>query len=64
MAGYSKEFLIECYISRFLNNRFISIEQLVELEEQAIRFYDQVGRDKFRIYASLDAEAIRTFKSK
>jgi hypothetical protein len=62
MAGYSKEFLIEAFMSRFLKCELLSIEKLCELEEIANRFYDEVGRDKFRTYASLDAEAIRKFK--
>lgn len=63
MAGYSKEFLIAAFMSRFLRCELISIEKLVELEEVANNFYDEVGRDKFRLYASLDAEAIRTYKN-
>lgn len=62
MAAYTKEFLIDAYMSRFIKCSLISIEKLVELEEMADRFYDKVGRDKFRTYASLDAEAIRTYK--
>jgi hypothetical protein len=62
MAGYTKEFLIAAYLSRFLKCTLITVEQLVELEELADRFYDKVGRDKFRVYASLDADAIRLYK--
>ncbi len=64
MAGYSKDFLIEAYVSRFFNNPFVSIERLCKLEEIAIHHYDEVGRDKFREHASLDAEAIRVFKNR
>lgn len=63
MAGYTKEFLIDAFMSRFLKCKLISIEALCELEEMASKFYDEVGRDKFRTYASLDAEAIRQFKN-
>lgn len=63
MAGYSKDFLISAFMSRFLHCELISVEKLCDLEEMANRFYDEVGRDKFRIYASLDAEAIRTYKN-
>lgn len=63
MAGYSKDFLISAFMSRFLRCELISVEKLCDLEEMASRFYDEVGRDKFRIYASLDAEAIRTYKN-
>jgi len=63
MAAYTKDFLVDAFMSRFLTCSLISIEKLVELEDMANRFYDEVGRDKFRIYCSLDAEAIRTYKS-
>jgi hypothetical protein len=62
MAGYTKEFLIAAYMSRFIKCNLITIDQLVALETQADKFYDKVGRDKFRVYASLDAEAIRLYK--
>lgn len=62
MAGYSKEFLVDAFMSRFVACSLISIEKLVELEQMANNFYDKVGRDKFRIYGSLDADAIRKYK--
>ena len=40
-----------------------TIEQLENLEKIATDFFDKVGKDKFRTYASLDAEAIRKYKS-
>lgn len=63
-TSYTKEFLIDAYVSRFLDCPDISIEQLCELETNAITLYDKVGRDKFRTYASLDAEALRLYKQK
>lgn len=62
MAGYTKEFLIAAYMSRFIKCSLITIEQLEQLETQADKFYDEVGRDKFRTYASLDADAIKLYK--
>ena len=62
MAGYSKEFLIDAFMSRYISCSLISIENLEALEQMANKFYDEVGRDKFRTYASLDAEAIRAYK--
>ena len=62
MAGYSKEFLIDAFMSRYISCSLISIEKLEALEQMANKFYDEVGRDKFRTYASLDAEAIRAYK--
>ena len=63
MAAYTKEFLIAAYMSRFIKCSLITIEQLEQLETQADKFYDEVGRDKFRVYASLDAEALRVYKN-
>lgn len=63
MAGYSKQFLIDAYMSRYIACPLIAIEDLEKLELLADKFYDEVGRDKFRIYASLDADAIRLYKS-
>ena len=63
MAGYSKEFLIDAYMSRFIACSIIPIESLEKLEIQANKFYDEVGRDKFRVYASLDADAIKKYKA-
>lgn len=64
MAGYTKEFLVNAYISRFVDCTSITVEQLESLEDNAVKLYDEVGRDKFRVYASLDAEAIRIAKNK
>ena len=63
MAGYSRQFLIDAFMSRYINCTMISIEKLVNLEKMAGDLYDRVGRDAFRVYASLDAEAIRVYKN-
>ena len=63
MAGYSKQFLIDAFMSRYINCSLIPIERLESLEQMATKFYDEVGRDKFRTYASLDADAIRVYKN-
>jgi hypothetical protein len=60
--AYTKEFLIEAYISRYLDV-VEDIDALCLLEENAVKLYDRVGRDEFRKYASLDAEAIRIFNN-
>lgn len=49
-------------MSRYIACTLISIEKLEALEAMANRFYDEVGRDKFRVYASLDADAIKLYK--
>jgi hypothetical protein len=63
MAGYNKEFLIDAFMSRYITCTLLSIDTLESMEKMASDLYDQVGRDKFRVYASLDAEAIKEFKN-
>ena len=63
MAGYTREFLIDAYLSRFTKIPSINIEQLLDLERIANKTYDTYGKDKFRDYASLDAEYIRNYKA-
>lgn len=62
MAAYSKQFLIDAFMSRYM--QALTIEGLESLEQMATDLYDRVGRDKFRDYASLSAEAIRDYKNK
>jgi hypothetical protein len=62
MAGYNKEFLIDAFMSRYITCTLLSIDTLESMEKMAIDLYDQVGRDKFRTYASLDAKAIKEYK--
>jgi hypothetical protein len=63
MAGYSRQFLIDAFMSRYTGCTMISIEKLVRLEQMAGDLYDRVGRDSFRTYASLDADALRVYKN-
>jgi hypothetical protein len=63
MAGYSRDFLIDAFMSQYIKCTSISIETLVRLEQMANDLYDRVGRDSFRNYASLDADAIRVYKN-
>jgi hypothetical protein len=63
VAGYTKEFLVDAYLWRFTKIPTISIDQLLDLERIAINTYDKYGKDKFRDYASLDAEYIRNYKA-
>lgn len=62
MAGYSREFLIAAFMSRYIHCTLITIDQLVNMEQMASDLYDRVGRDEFRTYASLDADAIKLYK--
>lgn len=59
MAGYTREFLIDAYVSRYepLGPEICDMEYKL-----ACQLYDRVGKDLFRTYASLDAAAIRKYK--
>jgi hypothetical protein len=59
MAGYTKEFLIDAFISRYT---ILKQDKLVDLRALATQCYDLHGKDKFRVYASLDADAIKQYK--
>lgn len=57
-AAYTKEFLVDAFISRYAG-----VKTNVDLKRLAEKCYDEVGKDKFRTYASLDADAIRAYKA-
>lgn len=60
MAGYSREFLIDAFVHRYTS---LGQDMLVNLRALAEQCYDKVGKDEFRKYASLDADAIRKYKN-
>lgn len=59
MAGYTKDFLVDAFVNRF---EPLGLEAVEQMYQMASKFYDEVGKDKFRVYASLDADAIRKYK--
>ena len=54
--AYTKEFLVGAFLSRYVS---LADKDFEALEVMANDFYDEVGRDKFRVYCSLDADAIK-----
>ena len=58
---YTKEYLIEVYVSRFLKVSGVTIDILCTLEENAVKLYDKVGKEQFRKYADLTPERIREY---
>lgn len=63
MAGYSKEFLVDAFLHRY--DEVLATQDLEKATaycDMISTFYDAVGRDKFRVWCSLDAEALRKFK--
>jgi hypothetical protein len=63
-VGYTRDFLIDAFLHRYIHCQLITIEQLVRLEQMANDLYDRVGRDSFRNYCSLDAAALKEYKNK
>lgn len=59
MAGYTREFLVDCFVSRY---ECLGAERAQKQRDLANHTYDKYGKDLFRKYASLDAEAIRVYK--
>lgn len=55
---YSKEFLIDAFMSRYEEINPPNLRVLAE------ELYDRVGKDKFRVYASLTAGALQIYRSK
>lgn len=62
MAGYSKEMLVDALVSRYASV-FNDVGHKRRYADMVSRFYDEVGRDKFRIWASLDPKAIKEYKA-
>lgn len=63
MAVYTKQFLVDAFIHRYKEIKHtMSDPSWDNFVKMANDFYDKVGKDEFRKYASLDAEAIRKFK--
>lgn len=60
MACYTKEFLVSAFLSRYYS---LPEDKFDALEKMANSFYDEVGRDKFRVSCCLDADAIKTAKN-
>ena len=57
-VAYTKEFLVEAFAYRYLQ---VSREVYEAQLALATSYYDKVGKETFRVYASLDAEALREF---
>lgn len=56
-TGYTKDFLVSAFMYRFERYN----QGTVQLQKMAENFYDEVGKDKFRVYASLDAAAVKEY---
>lgn len=56
---YTKDYLIGAYLDRYVE--ICDVDTLLRLEDNANKLYDKVGKDKFRVYASLDAQRLREY---
>lgn len=62
--AYDKELLVNVYISRFMVGLpHLDVNVICELEDNAKKLYDRVGKDKFREYASVTPEEIRRYNA-
>jgi hypothetical protein len=60
---YDKHFILAAYLHRFIIGLpDMQLETLEKMEQQASTFYDKVGKEEFRKYASVTPEAIKEFK--
>lgn len=60
--SYDKDFLVAVYMAKFLKMPNITIETLCNLEDNANKLYDRVGKTEFRTYASVTSEAIKEYQ--
>ena len=59
--AYTKDDLVGAFLMRFITCPLITIEQVEKLEQMANNFYDSVGRDKFRDYASVTPAVMKEY---
>lgn len=57
--AYTKEFLVDAFASRYAPLGSEAVESQRKLAEQ---LWDRIGKEQFRQYCNLDAEAIRIYK--
>lgn len=62
MAGYTKEMLVDALVSRY-ETVFKDAKDREKYVTMVTSHYDKVGKDAFRVSASLDAAAIREYKA-
>jgi len=55
--GYTREDIIGAFLMRFIKANL----DITSLEIMANNFYDEVGKEKFRTYASVDAQAMKDY---
>ena len=61
-TAYTKEFLINAFIYPYSFAFSITPDQLDAMELMAIKFYDEVGKEEFRVWTGLDATRLKEYK--
>lgn len=56
---YDKDFLVRAFMWRY---KSLGDEEFIKLLNMTESFYDEVGKDQFRVSCSLDANALKEFK--
>lgn len=54
---YTKEDIVGAFLMRFIKAGL----DITKLEIMANNFYDEVGKEKFRTYSSVDAQAMKDY---
>lgn len=61
--SYTKEFLIDAFLWRYAEILLkYTKEHFDEFVKMITDFYDKVGKEQFRLSASLDSDAIKKFR--
>ncbi len=61
---YSKQFLIDAFVWRYKDVlEKDTPDSRVHYINMVDAFYDKVGKDKFRVWCSLDADEIKRYKA-
>jgi flagellum-specific peptidoglycan hydrolase FlgJ len=55
--AYTKEDIVGAFLMRFIKAGL----DITNLEIMANNFYDKVGKEKFRTYSSVDAQAMKDY---
>jgi len=56
--AYTREFLVDAFLSRYV---CLGSAVLASMRVMAENHYDAVGKEKFRVSTSLDADAIKKY---
>lgn len=59
---YTKELLVNAFLHRYVIGG-VTMENIEKLETMASKFFDEAGRDKFRVYAQVTPKAIKEYNA-